>query len=156
MNFNNKIKLDAPVDVVFDFISKFENIPLWNYYVINVWQDMDAEGKFYHQIRKNDQQTFKVVEESKPNKIKIETTNRKGIRFSRIFQIEQISKNECILEDHFEMDLGNPKFIQNIFKPQIKKALEENLLKLKQLLEQGFTVLQNGRQSYLIKNNSVD
>ena len=151
----NEIKLDAPVNLVFDFLSKFENIPLWNYYVMNVWQDNGEQGTLYHQIRKNDQQTFIVVEESKPNRIKIETTNQKGIRFSRLFQIKQISKDECVLEDHFEMDLRQPKFIQNIFKPNIKKAVEENLLKLKQLLENGVTVLQDGRKSYLIKNKSV-
>ena len=100
----NEIKLDAPVNLVFDFLSKFKNIPLWNYYVMNVWQDIGEQGTLYHQIRKNDQQTFKVVEESKPN---------------------------------------------------IKKAVEENLLKLKQLLENGFTVLQDGRESNLIKNKSV-
>jgi hypothetical protein len=47
------------------------------------------------------------------------------------------------------MDLGKPQFIQKIFEPQIKKGVKENLFKLKQLLEDGSTVLQDGRKSYL-------
>ena len=149
MTIINKLKLDVPVDRVFNFLSEFENIPLWNYYVLKVWRDKDADGKLYHQIRKTDQQTFKVVEESKPNKIKIETTNQKGLRFSRIFLIKASNENECILDDRIEMYLDKPQLIQKIFKPQIKKAVGENLYKLKQLLEQGSTVLQDGRKSYL-------
>lgn len=121
------------INKAFDFISKFENIPLWNYYVINVWKDKDAEGKIYHQIRKTDHQTFKIVEESKPNKIKIETINQGGIQFSRIFQIRENNENGCILDDHFEINLGKPQFVQRNFQPQIKKAVKENLLKLKEL-----------------------
>jgi len=152
MTITNKLKLDVPVDRVFDFLSEFENICLWNYYVLKVWRDKDVDGKFLQQIRKTDQQTFKVVEESKPNKIKIETTNQKGLRFSRIFQIKASSENECILDDHIEMYIGKPQFIQKIFKPQVEKAVGENLYKLKQLLEQGSTVLQDGRKSYLYPN----
>ena len=149
MIIENKVKLEVPINRAFDFISKFENIPLWNYYVLNVRKDKGSEGKLYHQIRKTDQQTFKVVEELKPNKIKIETTNQSGIQFSRIFQIKENNKYECILHDHFEMDLGKPQFMQRFLQPQIKKAVKENLLKLKVLLEQGSVVLQDGRNSYL-------
>lgn len=145
----NNVELDVPVDKAFDFVSEFENIPLWNYFVINVRKEQSREGAVYHQIRKIDQQTFKVVEELRPNRIKVETTNLKGIQFSRIFQFREYNGRGCILEDHFEIDLGKPQFIQSLFKSQIKKSVKENLLKLKQLLEQGSTVLQDGRKSYL-------
>lgn len=149
MYIKNSIKLGVSVDMAFDFLAEFENIPLWNYYVTEVRKDKNEEDELYHQIRRTDQQSFKVVEKSKPNRIKIQTINKKGIQFSRIFEIREINENGCILDDHFEMDLGKPQFIQKIFKPQIKNGVKKNLLKLKQLLEQGSTVLQDGRQSYL-------
>ena len=36
LEFENTVYIDRPVDEVFAFLSDFENIPKWNYYVLEV------------------------------------------------------------------------------------------------------------------------
>jgi uncharacterized membrane protein len=36
LEFENTILIDRPTDEVFAFLSDFENIPKWNYYVLEV------------------------------------------------------------------------------------------------------------------------
>ena len=36
LEFENTIRIDRPVGEVFAFLSDFENIPKWNYYVLEV------------------------------------------------------------------------------------------------------------------------
>jgi uncharacterized membrane protein len=149
MFISNKIDLNVPVEKVYDFIADFENIPRWNYYVVKVQKLERKDGKHYRQTRKEDRQTFRVVQETRPEKIKIETTSANGIQFSREFLLLDNQRDGCVLEDHFYLDLDKPVIVQRIFKPRIKQAVRNNLRKLKQLLEQGSVVLQDGRTSYL-------
>jgi uncharacterized membrane protein len=36
LEFENTIHIDRPVNEVFELLSDFENIPKWNYYVLEV------------------------------------------------------------------------------------------------------------------------
>jgi hypothetical protein len=62
LEFENTIRIDRPVDEVFAFLSDFENIPKWNYYVLEVRQLSDnpvGVGTTYHQVRKTDEQDLR-------------------------------------------------------------------------------------------------
>jgi uncharacterized membrane protein len=65
LEFENTIRIDRPLDEVFAFLSDFENIPKWNFYVLEVRQlsesPMDV-GTAYHQVRKSDEQDFRIIE----------------------------------------------------------------------------------------------
>jgi hypothetical protein len=55
LEFENTIPIDRPIDEVFAFLSDFENIPKWNYYVLEVRQLSESPigiGTTYHQERK--------------------------------------------------------------------------------------------------------
>jgi len=61
LEFENTVYIDRPVDEVFSFLSDFENIPKWNYYVLEVRQRSESPigiGTTYHQVRKTDEQVF--------------------------------------------------------------------------------------------------
>ena len=65
LEFENTIRIDRPVEEVFAFLSDFENIPKWNYYVLEVRQLSEGSigvGTTYHQVRKSDQQDLRVIE----------------------------------------------------------------------------------------------
>jgi uncharacterized membrane protein len=36
LQFNNKLEIKRPISEIFHFLSNFENMPKWNYFVVNV------------------------------------------------------------------------------------------------------------------------
>ncbi len=69
LEFENTIAIDRLTDEIFAFPSDFQNIPKWNYYVLEVGQLSDGPtgiGTTYHQIRKTGQQDLRIIE-FKPN-----------------------------------------------------------------------------------------
>ena len=51
--------------------------------------------------------------------------------------------------DKWKLDLGKPALLQKLAGTKVRSAVAENLEKLKQLLEEGRVVLQDGRQATL-------
>jgi hypothetical protein len=49
----------------------------------------------------------------------------------------------------WKLDLGKPALLEKLGAARVKSAVAENLEKLKQLLEEGRVVLQDGRQATL-------
>ena len=61
LEFENIVYIDRPIGEVFAFLSDFENIPKWNYYVLDVRQRSESPigvGTTYHQVRKTDNRCF--------------------------------------------------------------------------------------------------
>jgi hypothetical protein len=76
LRFENEIEIKRPLSEVFEFLIQFENIPLWNYYVLEVRKISGASSdgeSVYHQLRENDEQYFRVKEIVPLEKIAIET-----------------------------------------------------------------------------------
>ena len=151
ISVSNQIRINKPIKVVFNFLSEFENIPLWNYYVkeVKLISIHNGNHRKYRQVRQSDSQIFEVLEEQFPDCIVIRTTDESRIGFKRSFRLRYDHLNNCILEDHFEIDFGFSQIFQLTFKTKIRKSVKENLVKLKELLELGDTVLQDGRVSKL-------
>ena len=38
IRFENTVEIDRPIEEVFRFVANFENVPRWNYYVVDVRQ----------------------------------------------------------------------------------------------------------------------
>jgi hypothetical protein len=49
------------------------------------------------------------------------------------------------LGDYWKLDTGRPALLEKLAAGKVKSAVAENLAKLKELLEQGRVVLQDGR-----------
>lgn len=148
MNFENTITIRRPVKDVFLFVTTFENIPKWNYYVTDVsklTKESTGEGTLYHQIRKTDQQDFRIQEYEPNHLVTVETTPGSQPRFKRRFVFESVADGTKIT-DTWELDLGHNPLIQWLGASKVKSAAAENLGKLKELLETGQTQLQDGRQ----------
>ena len=147
IQFSNKIVIDKSRNKVFSFLTRFENLPLWNYYVLSVSKKSAGDtcnGSIYHQIRRNDKQTFRVTSCRPPELIEIETTEDSKPPFKRRFILTRTGE-QIIIEDHFELETKFPTMVTSLSKGRIKNAVLENLNKLKELLENGTTILQDGR-----------
>ncbi len=59
LEFENTIRIDRPIGEVFAFLSDLENVPKWNYYVVEVTKLSNGPigiGTIYHQVRKRETQ----------------------------------------------------------------------------------------------------
>jgi uncharacterized membrane protein len=148
LEFENTIPIDRPIDEVFAFLSDFENIPKWNYYVLEVRQLSESPigiGTTYHQVRKSDQQDFRIIEFEANNTVAVKTLPQSSPSFERRFTLYEEGDTTHI-RDQWKLDTGRPALLERLARGRVKSAVSENLSKLKELLQERRVVLQDGRQ----------
>jgi uncharacterized membrane protein len=148
LEFENTIPIDRPIDEVFAFLSDFENIPKWNYYVLEVGQLSESPigiGTTYHQVRKSDQQDFRIIEFEPDHTVAVKTLPQSSPSFERTFTLYE-ERDTTRIRDEWKLDTGRHAVLERLARGRIKSAVAENLAKLKELLEEGRVVLQDGRQ----------
>lgn len=151
IEFDNAIRINRPIAEVFAFLSDLENIPKWNYYVLKViklTKDPTGVGSVYHQVRKTDEQDLLIVEFIQNRKIVVKTLPRSSPDFEMTLTLQQ-EGSATLLQDEWRLDSGLPAAIEWLGSGKVKSAVAENLAKLKELLEDGQIVLQDGRQAKL-------
>ena len=151
IRFNNSINIAVPVTEVFDFVSNFENILKWNYYVLNVTKKTPGPvnlGTIYHQERKSDNQDFQIVEFNRNHLIVIETITGSQPYFKRTVFFRQGIK-EALIEDIWKLNTRTPQFLEKLILPRIRSAVFQNLTILKDLLENKTAILQNGKKVHI-------
>ena len=148
LEFENTIRIDRPLDEVFAFLSDFENTPKWNYYVLEVRQLSERPigiGTTYHQVRKTDQQDFRIIEFEPNHTVAVKTLPQSSPSFERRFTLYEEGDTTRI-RDQWKLDTGRPAVLERLARRRVKSAVAENLAKLKELLEEGRMILQDGRQ----------
>jgi uncharacterized membrane protein len=148
LEFENTVYIDRPIDVVFAFLSDFENIPKWNYYVLDVGQLSESPigvGTTYHQVRKTDEQVFRITEFEPNHTVAVKTLPQSSPDFARKFTLYE-EGNTTRIRDEWKLDTGRPTILERLIGRRVKSAVAENLTKLKELLEEGRVVLQDGTQ----------
>jgi uncharacterized membrane protein len=152
LEFENTIRIDRPIEEVFAFLSDFENIPKWNYYVLEVRQLSEGPtgiGTTYHQVRKTDEQDFQIIEFEPGHIVAVKTLPRSSPSFERRFTLYE-EGNTTRVRDEWKLDTGRPAILEKLAGRRVKSAVADNLAKLKELLEEGRVVLQDGSQSYCV------
>ena len=148
LEFENTIRIDRPVDEVFAFLSDFENIPEWNYYVLEVSQLSESPigvGTTYHQVRKTDEQDFRIIEFEPGHTVAVKTLPGSSPDLELRFTLFE-ERNTTRVRDEWKLDTGRPAILERLAGGKVKSAVAENLAKLKELLEEGRVVLQDGRR----------
>jgi len=148
LEFENTIYIDRPVDEVFAYLSDFENIPKWNYYVLEVRQLSESPigvGTTYHQVRKTDEQDFRITEFEPNHMVAVKTLPQSSPGFERRFTLYE-EGNTTRIRDEWKLDTGRPAILERLAGGRVKSAVAGNLAMLKKLLEEGRVVLQDGRQ----------
>ena len=148
LEFENTIRIDRPVEEVFAFLSDFENIPKWNYYVLEVRQlseGLIGVGTTYHQVRKSDQQDLRVIEFEPGHTVAVKTLPQSSPDLEMRFTLYEEGITTRV-RDEWKLNTGRPAIFERLAGGRIKSAVAENLARLKELLEEGQVVLQDGRQ----------
>jgi uncharacterized membrane protein len=150
IEFTNKIQIERPLEEVFEFISDFENLSKWNYYVTSVKKLGDEPvgiGTKYHQVRKTDQQQIEVVEYERNQVVAIETLPPEKNLHMR-FQFDAVDGGVDIT-DTWQLEANTTGPLNWLAEKKVKAAVSQNLEKLKRLLENGRVTLQDGRTEIL-------
>ena len=148
LEFENIVYIDRPIGEVFAFLSDFENIPKWNYYVLDVKQLSESPigvGTTYHQVRKTDEQDFRITEFEPNHTVAVKTLPQSSPDFARKFTLNA-EGNTTRIRDEWKLDTGRPTILERLIGRRVKSAVAHNLTKLKELLEEGRVVLQDGIQ----------
>jgi uncharacterized membrane protein len=147
LEFNNKVEIRHPVNEVFQFLSNFENMSKWNYFVVNVKKISDGPvgiNTAFNQKRKTDSQEYKIIE-YEPNKSVAIEIQPPGVKLRMRFTLQSShNDNGTVVVDEWRFDTGIPALFARIGATNVKAAVAENLEKLKQLLETGKTILRDG------------
>lgn len=144
MEIYNEIIINRPIEDVFNFLSDFENLSKWNYYVVKVSKITEgpiAKGSVFHQVRKTDAQDLKIIELEFPKVVAIETLPPERYLMMRFSLIARGGHTK--VEDAWQVKI--PRVVGWFAKKKIQPAVMENLEKLKTLLETGKATLQDGR-----------
>ena len=147
MKFENVVEINAPVDEVFKFVADMRNTPKWNYYVTRVVQESGngpALGARYRQTRKTDEQRYKISQYDPGCSLIVETLPGSSPEFKRYMRFEIMAEGTRLI-DQWSLRTGYPALLENLAGGRVRKAVAENLGKLKELLERGQTQLQDGR-----------
>lgn len=148
LEFENTVRISRPVEEVFEFLRHFENIPKWNYFVLNVEKTSPGPtgiGTTYHQVRKTDEQDFAITKLEPYRTLAVETLPGSSPKLEMRFELSPQGTG-TVVRDLWKLDTGKPAILEKLAAGKVKSAVAENLQKLKILLEQGSVMLQDGRQ----------
>jgi carbon monoxide dehydrogenase subunit G len=151
LEFENTIRVDRSIAEVFAFLSDLENIPKWNYYVLEVRKLSDGPigiGTTYHQVRKTDQQDLRITELDQNHEVTVKTLPQSSPGLEMRLTLYE-EGDTTRLRDEWKLDTGWPVLLERLAAQKVKSAVAQNLTKLKELLEEGQVVLQDGRQATL-------
>jgi uncharacterized protein YndB with AHSA1/START domain len=151
LEFENTITINRPIGEVFEFVADPKNFPRWNYYVLEISKLSNSPigvGAAYHQVRKTDQQDFRITEFERNRRMALKTSPHSTPQLEmRLTVQEQAGATQ--VRDVWKLETGLPAPLEWLGTGRVRSAVAENLGKLKQLLEEGQVVLQDGRQASL-------
>ena len=148
VTIRNEILIRRPVDEVFDFVANFENMPKWNYYVKSAVRTTHGEhelGATFHQIRRHDEQDFRIVEFDRSHVVAM-TTVPPERKLTMRFSLSPVADGTRLV-DEWAIDAGWAAPLVSLARGRIRRAVATNLEKLRELLEDGVTQLPDGRIS---------
>ena len=148
MEILNEIIIERPIEEVFNFLSNFENMSKWNYYVLSVKKTSAGvimKGSTFHQTRKTDSQDLKVIEFEFPKIVAVQTLPPER-HLTMYFKLTPEGSFTRV-KDVWQVEVS---WLAELFsKNKVQSAVGENLKKLKTLMEKGKVTLQDGRITYL-------
>ena len=139
--FENTLMIRRPTAEVFGFLSDFENVPKWNYAIVETHKASQGPvgvGTIYQQVRSvpsRREERFEVTAYNPPRRLEIQ--GRLGPFPSRLsYALDAIPEGTRVT-NAVELELPGPgRLLGRVAVPRVRDAVAANLRKLKDLLEQ--------------------
>jgi uncharacterized protein YndB with AHSA1/START domain len=139
--FQNTVMIRRPIEEVFAFLAEFENIPRWNYAIVEthkVSQGPVGVGTIYQQVRSvpsRSEERFEVTAYNPPHQLEIR--GQLGPFPSRLAYALDAVPEGTRVTNSVELELRGPgRLLGRVAVPRVRDAVAANLRKLKELLEQ--------------------
>ena len=140
-NFENTVTIRNPIEQVFGFLSDFENIPRWNYAIVETHKISEGPvgvGTIYQQVRSvpsRSEERFEVTAYNPPHRLEIR--GQLGPFPSRLSYALVTVPEGTRVTNSAELELRGPgRLLGRVAVPRVRDAVAANLRKLKELLEQ--------------------
>jgi carbon monoxide dehydrogenase subunit G len=138
--FENVVTISRPIKDVFGFLSDFENIPKWNYAIVEtrkVSQGPVGVGTIYRQVRsvpRRSEERFEVTAFDAPRFLEIQ--GQLGPFSSRLSYALETTPQGTRVTNSVELELRGPgRLLGPVAVPRVRDAVGANLRKLQQLLD---------------------
>jgi uncharacterized protein YndB with AHSA1/START domain len=142
MRFENSITIGRPPAEVFAYLADFENVPTWNYAIVETRKLSEAPvglGTRYRQVRKlprPSEESFEVTEFEPEARLSLEGTfGPFPGRFS--YLLEPVAGGTRVTNVVELQPLGVLKLVGGLATSRLRSAVGANLDRLKELLETG-------------------
>ena len=139
--FENTVMISRPIEEVFAFLSDFENVPTWNYAIIETHKISEGPvgvGTIYQQVRSvpsHSKERFEVTAYNPPRQLEIR--GQLGPFPSRLAYALAAVPEGTRITNAVELELRGPgRLLGRVAVPRVRDAVAANLHKLKELLEQ--------------------
>lgn len=154
-------EIHHPIDSLFAFISNPENLRRWNYYLTHVEKLTTGQvgvGSMFRQYRRHDEHVLKVTVFDPPSRIEIElqppsphlhygfvmAATSSGTKVAYFWKLD-LTRYRFMKYIPWPVRNGLISIANRIIQRKTRPAVEQNFFKLKELLETGQVVLQDGR-----------
>jgi hypothetical protein len=138
--FENTVMIARPIKDVFGFLADLENIPKWNYAIVEtrkVSKGPVGVGTTYHQVRSapsRSEERLEITIYSQPRQLEIR--GQLGPFRSRLFYALDATPEGTRVTNTGELELRGPgRLLGRVAVPRIREAVAANLRRLKELLE---------------------
>ena len=138
--FENTVMIRRPIAEVFGFLADFENIPKWNYAIVETHKVSEGTvgvGTIYQQVRSvpsRSEERFEVTVYNPPRQLEIR--GQLGPFPSRLsYALDAIAEGTRVTNS-VELELRGPgRLLGRVAVPRVRDAVAANLSKLKELLD---------------------
>ena len=142
--FENTVMIRRPTAEVFGFLADFENVPRWNYAIVEthkVSQGPVGLGTVYQQVRSvpsRSEERFEVTAYNPPRQLEIQ--GQLGPFPSRLAYALDAVPEGTRVTNSVQLELRGPgRLLGRVAVPRVRDAVTANLQKLKELLERQAT-----------------
>ena len=138
--FENTVVITRPIEEVFAFLSDLENIPKWNYAIVEtrkVSEGPVGQGTVYRQVRSvpnRSEERLEVTALTPPSHLEIQ--GQLGPFPSRLsYSLDALPEGTRVTNS-VELELRGPgRVLGRVAVPRVRDAVATNLRKLKELLD---------------------
>ncbi len=138
--FENTVRIRRPIEEVFGFLSQFENVPKWNYAIVEtrmVSEGPVGVGTIYRQVRSvpsRSEERFEVTVYNPPRYLEIR--GQLGPFPSRLSYALDALPEGTRVTNTVQLELRGPgRLLGRVAVPRVRDAVAANLRKLKEVLE---------------------
>ena len=138
--FENTVLIARPIEDVFGFLSDLENVPRWNYAIVETRKISEGPvgvGTTYQQVRSvpsRSEEHLEITAYDPPRQLEIQ--GQLGPFASRLVYALDATGEGTRVTNTVELELRGPgRLLGRAAVPRVREAVAANLRKLKELLE---------------------